>query len=370
MQFLYKEHCIRKNHDLKVVLSILHWRLVDVLYVYIFRIVRLTCTTYVCLVGLACCMSSICKAQVGGAILSSYLLDDTYSLIPAFAGTERCDRLTFGHRFQWVGIENAPAYTYTNYHQKVHQYGGVGGSIFRDANGFVATTGFQFTYAQHFYIVPHYQHLHYFSLALSYQGVSNTIDAVKLNTIRNTSIAQDPLLNTVGLQDFQSDLNFSVYYVYQDLTVATTISGFIRNFELAEEVFVSPKDRSILSLLNFTGLVGYKFKPSKNSYIQPTLMTNYNPLLFSVVEASVKYQQMINPRTSSEYFVVGGVRSIFEDQVGQAKISNMLITTGLYYDIFMFGYQFDLSLNELVTTSLGSHQFTIGMRLFCESKKR
>ena len=96
-------------------------------------------------------LSIILVAQVDAQQLpqlTQYQFND-YVVNPAVAGSRPFFEIRSAHRYQWVGIQDAPrTFTFSG-SSPVGEKMGVGGYIFTDIVGPTRRTGFQFSYAYH-----------------------------------------------------------------------------------------------------------------------------------------------------------------------------------------------------------------------------
>src|SRR5688572_25102725 len=80
--------------------------------------------------------------------LTQYQFND-YVFNPAVAGSRPFFELRSGHRYQWVGIQDAPRTFTLSAATPLGEKMGVGGYIFTDHVGPTRRTGFQLSYAYH-----------------------------------------------------------------------------------------------------------------------------------------------------------------------------------------------------------------------------
>jgi type IX secretion system PorP/SprF family membrane protein len=138
--------------------------------------------------------------------LTQYQFND-YIFNPAIAGSRPFFELRSGHRYQWVGIQDAPrTFTFSGT-TPVGEKMGVGGYLFTDIVGPTRRTGFQLSYAYHLRLTQDVK----LSLSVSAGLLQFLIDGSKIQF----HDPGDPVLDDQLRGDLLPDAKFG-FYLYGD----------------------------------------------------------------------------------------------------------------------------------------------------------
>ena len=138
--------------------------------------------------------------------LTQYQFND-YVFNPAVAGSRQFFELRSGHRYQWVGIQDAPRTFTLSGTTPIGKNMGVGGYIFTDIVGPTRRTGVQFSYAYHLKLTEDLK----LSLALSGGLLQFLIDGSKI-TLHDQG---DPTMDDQLRGELKPDATFAFYLYHR-----------------------------------------------------------------------------------------------------------------------------------------------------------
>jgi type IX secretion system PorP/SprF family membrane protein len=283
-------------------------------------------------------------------VYSQYMFNK-FLINPAIAGSEGYVAFNLTAREQWVGFKDAP-YTHAlcgqtrvsprSWLNRVHQVRtrysrgarisnvGLGGYIFNDHRGALDQTGMQLTYAYH---------LNLDERQLSF-GVSVLFYQYSINKDKLILADEgDELIENNKLKMIVPDFNFGVYFTayeyYAGISVAQLAQSTVRFTRIPNKYFQQKRSYYLIG--------GYRFKINRDYSIEPSL-------LFKTTE-TFNYQLDIGARAYHRNNYWGGLAF----RTGGA----LIVTGGVRYDKFYFGYGLDLALNRIQSNSYGSHEFMV-----------
>ena len=303
------------------------------------------------------------KGQIGLPIYTQYLLDNYYTIIPAVAGTSPCTKIRLGHRYQWTGLEDSPAISSISYQGKLTQNLGIGVLAFHDVNGFTKQSGGQLSISYSAFLIERYLYTHQLSFGLSYTAINHRVDQRSFIQQNGTVPVLDPLVGYRVQEQYVSDFNISMSYIYRNFYIGLNTSGILSNLTTSESVTNS---QTGLAALNYLGTLGYIHLLSNKVALEyltlgSALATGHKTLEFST-------KAYVNPNSVFEYYGGLGVRTI--DSQGTFEINSLVSTLGFNYKNFIFGYSFDFNLSSIRSYNFGSHQITLGYNIFCKKVRK
>lgn len=266
---------------------------------------------------------------------SQYLFND-YAYNPSIAGSTDYIDARSNHRYQWIGVTDAPR-TYTlSLHGPVAGNMGLGGYLFTDHVGPTRRTGLQLSYSYHITIKDDLK----LSLGLSGGFLQLKLDGhkIKLHDAGDNVIVDGVMTALVP------DAKFGMY-LYNDnlffgLSAAQILRSKIkfRNYPQVQGSFLEN---------HFFGVLGYKFEISDDFAVEPSVMAKFvNP-------APLKIDAM--------------ARVIYKDQLwlGGAYRTNDAFTAMIgyvYKKNIMLGFSYDFTTTNLKNYSDGTYELMLGIR--------
>ena len=279
----------------------------------------------------------ICSKLLGqqDPLYTQFMLNP-YVINPAIAGTNNYYQIRSNHRFQWVGMKDAPiTNTLSFYGPLEKQPMGVGGYIFSDVIGPTSITSVNGSYAYNYPLTDEIK----ISMGLTAGLMQYKIDGTKITfNDEETSTFID------GVETkFIPDAKVGVYLYSSMFHVGFAASQLINNkLNIGQDPTGLSKLKSHFYL---TG--GYKYFINRDWAVEPTLILKTvlpTPPQLDF-NARVLYQNMVwlgvGYRTGDALSVVFGYS---------------------YEDKIYFGYSYDLGLTEISNYHTGSHEIMIGFK--------
>lgn len=270
-----------------------------------------------------------------------------YALNPAVAGLQACTQLSFGHRRQWVGFENAPSHYFASFNTRLNKdaklpksFHGIGGYFSSDRNGFSDYSIFKLSYTYHIKLWKNY-HLSV--------GVFGGIHQQKtsFNEIRIQNKGLDPTI----LENDKTNL------IYPEVSPG----GFIynKNFFLGLSLFqqyparikeIGTKENRLSPHYFFTG--GYRLR-GRDIHFSPSYLLSFAPFASPTLDLTltIDYKQKISIALGSKY-----LNSAYTTL--QFGINNKMIV----------GYSYEYALNEISKVAPSTHEIVVQFN-FCHIDK-
>ena len=270
--------------------------------------------------------------------LTQFMLNN-YTVNPAVVGTYNYCQARTNHRFQWVGMSDAPI---TNV---VSVYGpltkspmGFGALFYNDITGPTSRTGLMGSYAYNIALSDEIR----ISAGLSVGFMAFRVDASKFDLGDNTNNATDPALLT-----FQSktsvvpDGAVGVYMYASHYYVGASCQQIMGN---ALTLYGQPVRENALRR-SFYAHGGYLIYLSENFDLEPSVIVKWSP--------PSPFQFDINVKATYLTRVWAGISYRHLDAVS--------FMIGYRHDNrILFGYSFDFSYTRLRAYTGGSHELMIG----------
>lgn len=266
--------------------------------------------------------------------LTQYQFND-YVFNPAIAGSRNFFELRSGHRYQWVGIQDAPRTFTLSGTTPIGEKMGVGGYLFTDIVGPTRRTGVQFSYAYHLQFTEDLK----LSLGLSAGLLQFLIDGSKI-TLRDPG---DPAMDDQLRGELMPDAKFAFYLYHPKFWFGATAPQLLRNkvrfFDERNEVLSRMEDHYYV-----TG--GYRISLGEDWKLEPSFLLKYvDPVPPKLdVTATVRYKNSVwlgaSYRTNDAYAAMVGV---------------------WLKETFQFGYSYDIITSNLRNYSTGSHEVMLAL---------
>lgn len=268
--------------------------------------------------------------------LTQYQFND-YVFNPAIAGSRQFFELRSGHRYQWVGIQDAPrTFTFSGT-TPLGQKMGVGGYLFTDIVGPTRRTGFQLSYAYHLRLTEDIK----LSLAVSAGLLQFLIDGSKINF----HDPGDPVLDDQLRGDLLPDAKFGFYLYGERFWFGATAPQLLQN-----KVYFLDESRETLSRMedHYYAMGGYRLPLGEDWKLEPSFLVKYT----SPVPAKIDLNATI--RYKDTFWLGAGYRT---NDAYCAMVGYWLKKT------FQFGYSYDIITSNLRNYSTGTHEVMLAITL-------
>lgn len=297
---------------------------------------------------------------------SQYIMNG-FLINPSLAGRDGYTSINLTVREQWVGLAGSPS-TYAaslqtrilkdSYISKATSVRkksvkptkggnvGLGGYVFNDNNGIMKRTGAQFAYAYHIPMNAGGDDLKYLSF-----GLAMTAYQFAVNTNGLIYEPNDYTINTFDRSVFIPDFNFGVSYTTTNYYAGLAMTNLLRGSILLSDT--SGTKRSELGHYFLTG--GFKIPVSADWMFEPSVLIKTSDLGFKTMQADITGRMYY----MSDYWLGASWRT--SDAV--------ILMAGLKFDRFYLAYAFDMTLTDIRTQSIGSHEITFAVK-FGESARR
>lgn len=268
---------------------------------------------------------------------SQFLFND-YAYNPAVAGSKPYFDVKSGHRYQWVGLTDAPrTYTLTVNGPTKNQKNGLGAFLFTDHVGPTRRTGLQFSYAYHLNITKDVR----LSMALSGGLLEWKLDAQKI-TLYDPS--DQVIVNSV-MRTIVPDAKFAFYLYGKNWHFGGAAPNLLRS----KLKFNNAAYTGLSQLVDHYYVHGgYKFELNDDFTVEPGVLVKYipnaNPLQVDVM-ARVEWKK--------QWWLGGTYRTSDAASVMMGY---------LYRENLMLGYSYDFTTSNLRNYSSGTHELLIGVR--------
>ncbi|MBN4072213.1 type IX secretion system membrane protein PorP/SprF [Flavobacteriales bacterium AH-315-E23] len=267
---------------------------------------------------------------------SQYLIND-YVLNPGITGSKEYFEAKTNHRFQWVGLTDAPRTFILSMHGPIKAKNmGVGGYLFTDVTGPTSRVGAYGSYAYHIDLNGDDMKL---SFGLFGGIMQYNIDGSKISLADQT----DPL-NKIGIESILiPDAGFGTYWYGKQHYLGISVPQLLQN-----KLKLSDTGNEIGRLTSHVFVMGgYKFEVGGDFEVEPSVLMKYvapTPVQFDL-SAKVIYQKM---------FWLGG--SFRTDDA-------MSVLVGYSFEEkLFFGYSYDFTITDLKNYSSGTHEVMLGIR--------
>lgn len=315
--------------------------------------------------------SHIATSQEGLPVYADYLTDNYYLIHPSMAGVANCSKIRMTGRQQWFGHENAPKLLTLSINGRIGEsQSAIGGILYTDKNGYHSQNGAYVTYAHHLMFSRNPVDLNMLSFGLSVGFIQYRLD--------ETGFLFDGPDNAI-VGDVQSatnlNMDFGFSYHYLDYYLHATAKNILKNkginTEIASQngiVITDNLRRYLLSVGTVFGKYGsdWSYEPSlmfqyKDGTKESSIDFNakaYKRMDFGKLWGGISYRQSLD-----------GAQFINGSSVRSQKLQNITPIIGVDYNEFMFAYNYTYQMNEVVFTTGGFHQFTLGYNFNCRREK-
>jgi type IX secretion system PorP/SprF family membrane protein len=267
--------------------------------------------------------------------LSQYQFND-YVFNPAVAGSRPFFELRSGHRYQWVGIQDAPRTFTLSGTSPVGDRMGLGGYLFTDHVGPTRRTGVQFSYAYHLRLTDNLK----LSLALSGGVLQFLIDGSKIQLHDPGDPAMDQQLRGQTVPDAKF-----AFLLYNDhFWFGASAPQIMQNrlYFLDERETLSRMER------HYFAMGGYKLDLNENWRLEPSFLVKYVAPVPPKIDltATIRYRNTVWLGTSYR-----------TNDAWCAMVGYWL------KESFQFGYSYDIITSNLRNYSSGTHELMLAVTI-------
>lgn len=266
--------------------------------------------------------------------LTQYQFND-YVFNPAVAGSRPFFELRSGHRYQWVGIQDAPRTFTLSGATPVGEKMGVGGYLFTDIVGPTRRTGVQFSYAYHLKLTEDLK----LSLGLSAGLLQFLIDGSKIS-LRDPG---DPVMDEQLRGELMPDAKFAFYLYHPKYWFGATAPQLLQN----RVQFRDAPGQSLSRMEDHYYVTGgYRISLNEQWQLEPSFLLKYvDPVPPKLdITATIRYKNTVwlgaSYRTNDAYAAMVGV---------------------WLKESFQFGYSYDVITSNLRNYSTGSHEVMLAL---------
>ena len=267
--------------------------------------------------------------------LTQYQFND-YVVNPAVAGSRPFFELRSAHRYQWVGIQDAPrTFTFSG-STPLGEKMGLGGYVFTDIVGPTRRTGFQFSYAYHLKLTSDIK----LSLSVSAGMLQFLIDGSKI-AFHDPG---DPVLDDQLRGDLLPDAKFAFYLYHENFWFGATAPQLLQN-----KVYFLDQEQTLSRMEDHYYVTGgYRFVLNEDWKVEPSFLVKYTS------PVPVKLDLTAIVRYKDTFWLGGGYRT-------NDAYCAML---GYWHKkTFQFGYSYDIISSNLQNYSTGTHEVMLAVTL-------
>ena len=255
---------------------------------------------------------------------------------PALAGALPYYQIRSNHRFQWVGMTDAPITNAISFHGPHPTLPmGYGGYIYHDVTGPTSQTSITGSYAYNIGLTEKMR----LSMGLSLGVMQYRVDGTQI-TVKDPS---DQTLQQVVYTSWVPDANLGLYLYHDDFYVGFSTAHLVTTkLKLYEPGIGINKLKTHFFL---TG--GYIWEVSQDVKLEPSFMLKGS--LPSAIQLDV------TARAIWQDMIWGGISYRTGDAVS-------VLIGYAYEEKIYFGYSYDLTLSDLRKHNTGTHEIMFGFR--------
>lgn len=267
--------------------------------------------------------------------LTQYQFND-YVFNPAVAGTRNMFELRSGHRYQWVGIQDAPRTFTLSGTTPLGSKMGVGGLLFTDIVGPTRRTGLQFSYAYHLKLTEDLK----LSLALSGGLLQFLIDGSKIQ-LHDTG---DPVMDDQLRGGIEADATFGGMLYHPKYWLGVTVPQLMGN----KVAFLDNNDGTLSRMERHYYLMGGYRHEMGDFKLEPSVLVKY------VAPVPVKLDVTATVRYRDSFWVGASYRTN----------DALCAMVGYWHkQQFQFGYSYDVISSNLKNYSTGTHEVMLAITI-------
>lgn len=268
--------------------------------------------------------------------LTQYMHND-YIFNQAVAGSRQAFELRSGHRYQWVGVQDAPRTFTLSGHTALGRKMGVGGYLFTDHVGPTRRTGFQLSYAYHLRLTEDLK----LGFGLGFGMLQFLIDGSKI-TFHDQG---DPTMDNQLRGELKPDATFSMLLHHPRFWFGAAAPQLLNN-----EVVFLHENTGTLSRMerHYYAMGGYRLPLGEDFRLEPSFMLKY------VAPVPMKLDMNLTARYKEVVWIGAGFRT---NDAWCAMIGYW------HKKQFQFGYSYDVITSNLRNYSTGTHEVTLAVTI-------
>lgn len=266
---------------------------------------------------------------------TQYMFNE-FVINPAITGIYDYYQIRSNHRFQWIGVSDAPiTNTLSIYGPHKSMPMGFGGYMYSDVTGPTSRSGINGSYAYNLAVNDDIR----ISMGLSLGLMQFKVDGTQIQVKDNSDVALQDAVYSAYVPDGSIGV-----YVYADEFYAgfSTAQLFNNKLKLYEQKSGLNKLKSHFYL---TG--GYKYQLNSDFLIEPSLIMKGS--------APVPIQLDINTRVVWRDMAWGGLSFRSKDALS-------ILLGYIHEENIYFGYSYDFTITDLRKYNSGTHEIMIGYK--------
>lgn len=286
------------------------------------------------LVAIACTVLTARAQQLPQ--LTQYQFND-YVFNPAVAGSRSFFELRSGHRYQWVGIQDAPRTFTLSATTPLGRNMGVGGYLFTDIVGPTRRTGVQFSYAYHLRLTGDLK----LSLALSGGMLQFLIDGSKIQF----HDPGDPIMDDQLRGELKPDAKFAFMLHHPRYWLGASAPQLLGN----KVYFLNESDGTLSRMEHhYYAMGGYRLPLGTDFKLEPSFLVKY------VAPVPVKLDLTATVKYKDAFWVGASYRT---NDAWCAMVGYW------HKQQFQFGYSYDVITSNLRNYSTGTHEIMLAITI-------
>ncbi len=278
-----------------------------------------------------------CSAYAQQTAMYSQYFFNNYAYNPAIGGTQKTVDVSSNHRYQWVGLTDAPrTYTLTVNGPTKNKKMGIGAKLFTDHVGPTRQTGLQFSYSYIFNVSEKVK----LSLGLSAGILEWKVDGHKINLYS----AGDQVLVNAVMRTLVPDAAFGFHLFHDKWYIGASAQNLLQSkltFTNTQNTNQSKQEDHYY----ING--GYRFQLGDDFQIEPGLIVKY------VTPAPIQFDPMLR-FIWKEQFWIGGVYRTMDAASAMIGFN--------YKKNLAIGYSYDFTMSNLRNYSSGTHELMLSVK--------
>ncbi len=275
---------------------------------------------------------------------SQYFFNN-YAYNPAVGGTQQTVDVASNHRYQWVGLQDAPrTYTLTVNGPTKNLKMGLGAFLFTDHVGPTRRTGLQFSYSYIFKLTEEVK----LSLGLSAGVLEWKLDGHKVHLYS----AGDQVLVNAVMRTIVPDASFGFHLFHDKWYFGASAPNLLQNkLKFGNAQYTAQSRLADHYYING----GYKFDINDDFQIEPGMIIKF------VTPAPIQFDPMVRVIWRDQLWIGGVYRGMIgADGLASNAASAMIGFT--YKQNLQIGYGYDFTLSNLNNYSNGTHELMLGVK--------
>ena len=307
-------------------------------------------------------LSEIRVCAQDAPVYEQYVFDNTL-LNPAFTGLVDIIQVKAAHRQQWTGFGTAdgtPNTTFLLFRSRFKDRdGGLGGFLYNDKNGVNSQTGLQVNGSFQFLMRTKRKTRTILSFGFGATVFVHTYDETRFDRD-----IYDPIVNYSKKNYFGYDANFGVLLTHGGLLVGLSLNNML---QWTCPVYNVEIERSPSVNMNFHA--GKTFWLTSHFQISPLLVFKTNMKNLNQMDIGIRVKMLSGNKIRTIYtkdeneVVIGLVYKQTLDVGNQSPLSISPMAGMVFKGISVY-YLYDIGLTGLQRYNYGTHQISIGFRMY------